>query len=95
MSTSESGTHPPEWMLACIRCPITQEDLSLAENLVVERLRADQANGSLVCTLGMQVMETFEGGLVNRSGSYFYPIRDGIPCLVPGEAIAIGKLRYL
>jgi len=76
-------------MLACIRCPITQEDLSLAENSVVERLRADQANGTLVGTLGIQVTETFDGGLVNQSGTYFYPIRDGIPCLVPGEAVAI------
>lgn len=89
MSASERGTHFPEWMLACIRCPMTQEDLSLAQQQVVERLRADQENAALVSTLGAQVMETFEGGFVNQSGSYFYPIRDGIPCLVPGEAIAI------
>ena len=78
----------PPWILDLIRCPITLEKLEIAPVELVERLRASVRDGKLLNRLGTNVTDVFQSGLRNASKSWFYPIVDEIPTLVPDEAIA-------
>lgn len=77
----------PLWVLDLIRCPITLEKLEVAPALLVERLCASLRSGTLTNRLGASVTDDFHSGLVNASKSWFYPVIDDIPTLVPDEAI--------
>ncbi len=81
-------TTMPRWVLDLIRCPITLEQLELAPNDLAERLRSLAREGKLTNRLGTSVTEDFQSGLINQSKSWFYPVADDIPTLVPDEAIA-------
>jgi uncharacterized protein YbaR (Trm112 family) len=77
------------WLLEIIKCPLSNEKLRPAEPAVVERLAAKQRAGQLFSHKGLQLEEPFESGLVNESSTFFYRISDGIPTLLPDEAISI------
>lgn len=81
-------TTMPNWVLDLIRCPITLEKLAVAPTEVVERLRSSVRDGKLTNRLGTNVTTEFQAGLLNESKSWFYPVVDDIPTLVPDEAIA-------
>lgn len=78
----------PTWVLDLIRCPITLEKLEIAPVELVERLRNSMRDGQLTNRLGTSVTDDFQSGLLNASRTWFYPIADEIPTLVPDEAIA-------
>jgi len=82
----------PQWVLDLIRCPITLEKLEVAPADLVERLRASLRSGKLTNRLGAGVSENFQSGLVNESKSWFYPVIDEIPTLLPDEAIACSEI---
>ena len=84
----------PNWVLDLIRCPITLEKLEFAPAELVERLRASSRDGALTNRLGANVTADFQSGLLNESKSWFYPVVDEIPTLVPDEAIACSG-RYV
>jgi uncharacterized protein YbaR (Trm112 family) len=77
-----------DWVLDLIRCPITLEKLEVAPADLVERLRTSVRDGKLTNRLGTIVTDDFQSGLLNESQSWFYPVADDIPTLVPDEAIA-------
>lgn len=79
----------PTWLLQLVRCPITLENLDLAPAELVERLRGAVRDGKLTNRLGVAVSDDFQMGLVNASGTWFYPVADDIPTLVPDEAITV------
>jgi uncharacterized protein YbaR (Trm112 family) len=81
-------TTMPKWVLDLIRCPITLEKLEIAPVELVERLRISVRDGKLTNRLGTNVTDDFQSGLLNESKSWFYPVADDIPTLVPDEAIA-------
>jgi uncharacterized protein YbaR (Trm112 family) len=81
-------TTMPKWVLDLIRCPITLEKLDIAPSDLVERLRTSMRDGKLTNRLGTSVSDDFQSGLLNESKSWFYPMADEIPTLVPDEAIA-------
>ena len=81
-------TTMPNWVLDLIRCPITLERLEVAPADLVERLRSSVRDGKLINRLGTNVSDDFQSGLLNESKSWFYPVIDEIPTLVPDEAIA-------
>lgn len=82
-------TTMPSWVLELIRCPITLQKLEIASVDLVEQLRASLRDGKLMNRLGTNVTDDFQSGLLNESKSWFYPIVDDIPTLVPDEAIAL------
>ncbi len=82
-------TTMPSWVLELIRCPITLQKLEIASVDLVERLRASLRDGKLMNRLGTNVTDDFQSGLLNESKSWFYPVIDDIPTLVPDEAIAL------
>lgn len=59
-------------ILALLVCPVTGQALHLA---TMEEL------------IGWTAAEPFEGALVTGDGSRAYPIREGFPVLVSGEAL--------
>ncbi|MEQ1839652.1 MAG: Trm112 family protein [Verrucomicrobiales bacterium] len=59
-------------ILALLVCPVTGQPLHLATQ---EELATWHA------------AETFEGALISSDGSHAYPIREGFPVLVAGEAL--------
>ncbi len=81
-------TAMPSWVLDLIRCPITLEKLEIAPADLVEQLRVLVPEGRLTNRMGTNVTEDFQSGLLNESKSWFYPVIDDIPTLVPDEAIA-------
>ncbi len=81
----------PTWLLDLIRCPITLEKLDLAPVELTERLQSSLRAGQLTNRMGAMVAAEFQSGLVNVSGTWYYPVMDDIPVLVPDEAIPISE----
>lgn len=91
MKEMQMPTLLPTWLLDLIRCPITLEKLDLATPELTERLRSELKSGNLTNRIGTTVSDDFHTGLVNLSGTWFYPVVEEIPVLVPDEAISIAQ----
>lgn len=76
-------------LLSILRCPETRQALVHAEAAVVERLNAQVATGSLRNATGQPVTVKLDGGLVRADGKTLYPVRNKVPVLLIGEAIAL------
>lgn len=79
----------PEWLLEIIRCPVTGEPLKKANADQLSKIASRHASGDLCNRLGHSISTPQEDGLVNLSGSLFFPIRNGIATLVADEAIEL------
>ncbi|MBI5831541.1 MAG: Trm112 family protein [Armatimonadetes bacterium] len=66
-------------MLEILRCPETQQELTLADDALLEKLNAAVAAGNLTNRGGESVNEPIDGALVRSAGDVAYPIRDEIP----------------
>ncbi len=80
-----------DWLLQIIRCPITAQPLQVASQEIVDKLREQSRSGQLTSHKGIVIDQPFDSGLVDQSHTYFYRIQDGIPSLLPDEAIHIPK----
>lgn len=73
-------------MIENLRCPHTRLPLSPAPAVLAEKLLATRES---LRTRDGEIPAPFEGGLLTSDGAWFYPLRGGIPILLPGEAIAL------
>jgi uncharacterized protein YbaR (Trm112 family) len=79
-------------LLQILRCPQDHSSLTPAEQDVVERINRGIADKK-VTTVGGQLLEKpFDGGLVREAGDLLYAIVDGIPVMLPDEAIELSQI---
>jgi uncharacterized protein YbaR (Trm112 family) len=76
-----------EELLALLRCPETRQPLTVAPPELIARLESLRAAGTLRDRAGNPFSSPLESGLVTVDEALFYPIREGIPVMISGEAI--------
>lgn len=79
-------------LLDLLRCPETQERLHLAPADVIARLNARIGRGALDDRRGRRVAKKIDGALIREDEKVAYPIRDGVPELLPGGGISLDQL---
>ena len=79
------------WFLELARCPATGARLVIADEALLARVNAAISAGTLVDANDESVAIPIEAGLVDAAATRLYPVRDGIPSLVAGEAIPLSQ----
>ena len=79
-------------VVSLLRCPATKQPLSVATQGEVDRLNAAITAGQCRNVGGRTVTEPIEKILVAADRRYAYFVRDGIPILLPEEAISGASL---
>jgi len=74
-------------LLERLRCPETAQALREATPEVLARANAELARGALVNHDGKTLTTPLEAALVTADGARLYPVQDGIPMLLIGEAV--------
>lgn len=72
-------------------CPETSCGLRPAQPELVAELNNSVKNGALKTRSGSKVERSLIGALVREDGKVVYPIIDGIPTILIGDAIEISK----
>jgi uncharacterized protein YbaR (Trm112 family) len=71
-----------------LRCPISGQTMKSAPGDVVHELQRLQVANTLR-NHGAQLVVAFDGGLLTADGTWFYPMRSGIPVMLAAEAVAV------
>lgn len=79
-------------LLTILRCPITHKGLSIAKRKTLDDVNAAIARGELVNREGRALAEAFTEALVTDDGKVLYPVTNGIPVLLEGEAVNMEQL---
>jgi uncharacterized protein YbaR (Trm112 family) len=80
-------------LLEILACPETKAPVHEADAALLKRLNARVAQGQVVNRDGRAVEEPIEEGLVREDGAVLYPVREGIPIMLIGEAIPLEGLQ--
>jgi uncharacterized protein YbaR (Trm112 family) len=78
-------------LLAKLRCPVTFQDLRLAEPVLLAEINRKIAAGLLKNRRGQLLTQPVEAGLVSADGRTVYPIRDHIPQMLSEEAVLLAN----
>ncbi len=72
-------------LLAILACPASRQPLREIDAAELGALNEKIATGNLTNVGGKPVKEALEGALICADGSVVYPVRQGIPVLLPEE----------
>ncbi|MFT5463722.1 MAG: hypothetical protein ACI8QS_002610 [Planctomycetota bacterium] len=72
-------------LLAILACPASRQPLKEVDAAELGALNEKIATGSLTNVGGKPIKEALEAALVCADGSIVYPVRQGIPVLLPEE----------
>jgi uncharacterized protein YbaR (Trm112 family) len=76
-------------LLAILCCPDTKQDVSLAEDELINRLNEAVSHGQLKNRANKPVTESLDGGLIRSDRKILYPIREDIPVMLIEEGIPL------
>ena len=76
-------------LLAMLRCPLEGSELAIADESLLARLNELIEQGELRDRADQKVLEPIEVGLVTADQKRVYPVRGGIPTLIPDQAIEL------
>ena len=79
-------------LLTILRCPVTHKGLSLLKKDKLEKINAAIANGDVETHEGTRLDAPLAEALVTDDGKRVYPVNDGIPVLLEGEAIQVEQI---
>ena len=79
----------PEWILGIIRCPNSGTSLAVASAKLISQLADRTRRSGMTNKIGRSVLEIPTQGLVSKDGRWFYGVHQGLPCLLPDEAIEL------
>jgi len=80
-------------LLSILCCPVTHKGLSLARKDLLGSVNAAIKAGKLVNRDGEKLDRSLKEALVTDDGKTIYPVDDGIPVLIEGEAVALEQLN--
>src|SRR5919112_6158315 len=75
-------------LIEILACPETHQPVRVADDALVQRVKQAITGGKVVNRDGQPVTESIQTGLVREDNQYLYPVRDDIPVMLIGEAIA-------
>lgn len=78
-----------EALLACVRCPASGQALVVAPAGLTDNLNQLIAQQQLRDQTDALVEQPMEQALLTADRTRVYPVRDGIPALIPSEAIPV------
>jgi uncharacterized protein YbaR (Trm112 family) len=79
-------------LVAILACPETHQPVRVADEALVQRVNQAITAGTVVNRDAQPVTEPIQTGLVREDNQYLYPVRDEIPVMLIGEAIALDQV---
>lgn len=79
-------------LLSILCCPVSHKGLSLARAELLASINAAIGAGELSNRDGIVLENSLKEALVTDDGKTMYPVDDGIPVLLEGEAVALDQL---
>jgi len=79
-------------LVEILACPETHQPVTVADEATVSKVNAAIAAGKVKNRDGEAVIEPIQTGLIREDKQYLYPVRDDIPVMLIGEAIALADL---
>jgi uncharacterized protein YbaR (Trm112 family) len=81
-------------MFTAYQCPTSRRPLAMASAELVVKVNQQIAEQRLVTVEGQGVLQPVDGGWYCRQSRRFYPLRDGILCLIADQAIDLPQLVF-
>lgn len=79
-------------LLSILHCPVTHKGLAMAPATILNSVNAAIEAGQLSNRDGKAISEPLAEALLSDDGKILYPVADGIPVLLEGEAINMEQI---
>ena len=76
-------------LLAILCCPETKQEVTRAEDRLIQLLNERIRKGDLKNKAGHAVSESLDGGLLRADKKILYPVREDIPIMLIEEGIPV------